>query len=343
MTAARTRRGSAQRGFTLVELLIGITLGLLVVGTVLSVYLGASRGLAHTDRYARMQENGRYALDMLAEDLAMTDFWGRMLATDAISTSLTSPIGDCGADIDVFAPDSAIMVVEHHASPTTSHFTPCTAIEDVRRAGTDLLVLKRVAGQPTAQTFVDVNDADGDGDTAETLTLGASDLQNGSVYLRANAATASLINDASAGNAPALEQQDWLYEPRVYFVRDWFDSAGDGVPTLCRVGLSGLALTDTDCLVQGIEHVHLQFGVDADDDGVPNLYTSQPSTAQIESAVTVRVFVLARSVTEDPFHDDVKSYRLGDVVVPAANDGYYRNVYSTTVTLRNPMNRVLYN
>ena len=189
--------------------MIGVTLGLLVTSAVLSVYLGASRGLAHTDRYARMQENGRYALRMLAEDVAMTDFWGRMTATDTIATGLASPAGDCGAGVDIFDASSALMVVEHHDSPSLSQFTPCTAIESVRQAGTDILVLKRVAGTPTAETLIDVNDVDGDSDTAETLTVGAGDLQTGTVYLRANAAAGSLINDADAGNAPGLDQQDW--------------------------------------------------------------------------------------------------------------------------------------
>jgi hypothetical protein len=34
---------------------------------------------------------------------------------------------------------------------------------------------------------------------------------------------------------------------------------------------------------------------------------------------------------------------LGDEPVPAANDGFYRRVYTTTVSLRNPLNLNLLN
>jgi len=243
----------------------------------------------------------------------------------------------------VFDPASALMYANHHASPAVVHFTACAAIESTRRVGTDLLMIKRVAGDSTSSTFVDANDVDADGDTSETLTLGASDLQSGVVYLRGNNIIANLINDASSGNTPALDQQDWRYDPHLYFVRNYFETAGDGVPALCRARLAASSLDTVDCIVQGIEDVHVEFGIDSDNDGVANRYTSQPTLADMASVVTARIFVLARSVTGDPFHDDQKSYRLGDVAIAASNDEFYRNVYSTTVTLRNPKNRSVFN
>ena len=44
------------------------------------------------------------------------------------------------------------------------------------------------------------------------------------------------VDTASSGNPPASGEADWRYVPRMYFVRDHFDSPGDGVPSLCATG-----------------------------------------------------------------------------------------------------------
>ena len=56
-----------QTGLTLVELMIAVTIGLVISGAVLGVYVNAVRSFSQDERYARMQENGRYALRVLAD------------------------------------------------------------------------------------------------------------------------------------------------------------------------------------------------------------------------------------------------------------------------------------
>ncbi len=131
---ARTNnRPGLQRGLTLIELMLGVTLGFLVSGIVLSLYVNTSRSLAQNERYAWMQENARFALKALSEDLTMADFWGRVIATDVIGPSVTSPTGDCGVDIDIFNGNTATLVNNYHASPASTQFTPCAALmSDVR-------------------------------------------------------------------------------------------------------------------------------------------------------------------------------------------------------------------
>ncbi len=51
----------------------------------------------------------------------------------------------------------------------------------------------------------------------------------------------------------------------------------------------------------------------------------------------------SRSSDPDPFHVNSKTYVLGDAVVAAANDGHYRSVFTTTVSLRNLANRSVMN
>jgi hypothetical protein len=45
--------------------------------------------------------------------------------------------------------------------------------------------------------------------------------------------------------------------------------------------------------------------------------------------------VLVRGSSEVNGYSNDKSYQLGDLNVAAANDGYYRKVYGTTVLMKN--------
>ena len=328
-------------GFSLVELMVAISLGVVMTVTVLASYIATSRSMAEDERYALMQENGRYALKVLSEDLAMVDFWGQMINTTAITTTLAVAGANCATEPNLLDPTSALMFNNYHvnaitAAPPDVHFTPCSDVTDDHQAGTDIVVIKRVEGSPTEGAAI--SDA---------------------VYLRTNGTTGTLIDDADVG-APIVGESDWRYVPRMYYVRDHNFTAGDGIPSLCRmdlvlsVGSHGFGeltnpatlagnFDEPTCLAEGVEDIHLQFGVDTDLDGVANQYFSAPTIAQMESVVTVRIYLLMRSATVVPYYTNSKSYQLGDVAIAAPNDGFLRRVYSTTVSLRNPTSLNLLN
>ena len=264
--ARSNKRTGHQLGFTLIELMLGVTLGFLVSAIVVSLYVNTSKGLAQNERYAWMQENARFVLKTLSEDLSMVDFWGRLMATDVIGTAVASPVGDCGIDVNVFNGDAAILVNNNHVSPAATQFVPCALLTANIRPNTDLLVLKRVQGSSTSSTFVDVADIDNDTNTTEILTLGGSALNNGVVYLRSTSANGSFVANASAANPPGLGETDWRYIPRVYFVRTFYEVPGDQIPSFCRLVIAGAGLTATECIAEGIEDFHIQFGIDTDSD-----------------------------------------------------------------------------
>lgn len=56
-------------GFTLIELMVGIALGLLVIGIVTGIFLNVSANRRDMERAGRQIENGRYALQLLNDDL----------------------------------------------------------------------------------------------------------------------------------------------------------------------------------------------------------------------------------------------------------------------------------
>lgn len=343
----RPRRGSGvrarQRGMSLVELMISLTIGMLITASVLTVYVNAGRNFAFDEQYGRMQENARYALRVLGEDLVMGDFWGPMVSTDTISSTLVPPADDCGETLELFEADIGVLFNNQHDGAAVAQFAPCTVVSANHQGTSAMVAIKRVAGEPTARVFVDAADSDADGDTAETISTGTGALVNGQVYLRTNGTSGSLIANASAGNPPAVGWSDWHYTPRMYFVRDHFQAPGDGVPALCRLDIALQSLSAVSCLAEGIEDMHLEFGLDTDLDGIANRFTAIPIAAEMETVVSVRVHLLMRSTDAIPFYENQKSFRLGAKVVPAANDGFLRGVFSTTVAMRNSANRNLFN
>lgn len=58
-----------QNGFTLVELMVALVLGLLVVGAASALFLSSRRTYGATASVNRMQENGRAAFEIMARDL----------------------------------------------------------------------------------------------------------------------------------------------------------------------------------------------------------------------------------------------------------------------------------
>jgi type IV pilus assembly protein PilW len=69
MTHTPFQKKAAQRGFTLVELMIALMLGLLVVGAAGSLFLSNRRVYGTTESINRIQENQRSAFEMLARDI----------------------------------------------------------------------------------------------------------------------------------------------------------------------------------------------------------------------------------------------------------------------------------
>ena len=98
-------------------------------------------------------------------------------------------------------------------------------------------------------------------------------------------------------------------------------------------------------LVEGIEHMEIEYGLDADGDGSADSFTSAPAGfAAWGNVVAVKVYLLARALEPTLGYDDNKVYRLGPTTLPAApatgfHDGFSRHVYSAFIRLYNPAGR----
>ena len=140
-----------QRGLTIVELMVALVIGLLITGTAAALFLQGSRAHAEDDRYARMLENGRFALDLLAEDLRMADFWGEMLEPGLITNGAGVAGEDCG--LNLFSGTDRLFYDNNHVGMTSAtlnlNAAGCLAVTGAIDPGTDVLGFKRAAGTAT--------------------------------------------------------------------------------------------------------------------------------------------------------------------------------------------------
>lgn len=98
-------------------------------------------------------------------------------------------------------------------------------------------------------------------------------------------------------------------------------------------------LGDPQELVRGIENMQISYGVDTNNDRSADQYVDATAVAATDWAnvISVRVAVLATSVEDTlPLNEtDTNTYNLDGVTIDPPNDRQLRQVFTTTITLRN--------
>ncbi|HEV7453721.1 MAG TPA: PilW family protein, partial [Candidatus Saccharimonadales bacterium] len=148
------------------------------------------------------------------------------------------------------------------------------------------------------------------------------------------------------------------YRTHIYFIAN-NDNGSDRIPTLKRVelGTSGSAANFSPtpvALVEGIENLQIEYGIDTAGNGAPGLYTTDPDSAPAcsgaacvtnwRNVVADKLNLLARNTTASPGYTDTKVYTLGSttadtVTVSPNTKNFKRHVYQTAVLLSNPAGR----
>jgi type IV pilus assembly protein PilW len=338
----KTMRPSLQRnrGFTLIELMIAVTLGLLILAALTSFFVRTSANRTELERNSRQIENGRYAVSSLRDDLQLAGFFADISQPSTTVWKLpeacvTDPAAvptNWGFKPDKIAPELPVPLFVY--ADGTGKPAGCTPNHV---ANTDVIVVRRLHTEPVAvaglgatpnQVFVQVSECKDDDDTTPFV-----------VDVGKNAANFKLrkLDCKTAADVRRFREQ-------LYYVRDYSVTAGDGIPTLVRVELDGDAasvVTNTVPLVEGIENLKVDWGVDADGNGSPETWkrcdVATPCVAADWSNVTAaRIFVLSRNLEPTTGFKDDKTYLLGlSGMTAATNDAYKRHVYSAVISMPN--------
>jgi len=78
---------SYQSGISLIEIMVALLIGVFLLGGVLQIFIGSKQTYWMQENLSRLQENGRLALDFLANDIRMAGYWG-CLGTSSTNTDI---------------------------------------------------------------------------------------------------------------------------------------------------------------------------------------------------------------------------------------------------------------
>lgn len=67
-------RSEIQRGFSLIELMVAMTVSLILLGGVIQIFVSNKQSYRVVDGYSRLQENGRYAVDVLSRYIRLAGY-----------------------------------------------------------------------------------------------------------------------------------------------------------------------------------------------------------------------------------------------------------------------------
>jgi len=331
-----------QTGVSLVELMIGITIGLFLLIGVVSVFGNSNRVYTELNQASQQIENGRFAVQILSDDVGHAGFYGRYYGSLPVPGALPDPCEK--VDMTVLRTGAALPIQGYNA-PASSPITGCVPAAN-HVAGTDILVVRRADSNVTA--------------------IGS--LTAAQVYMQANAdpneSQNPIIKLGAAANFPLLNKDATTLAPvRKYHVHIYFvapcsvpagggsvctganDDAGRPIPTLKRLELTlnaggalDMVLTP---LVEGIENLQIDYGIDTDGDGAPNgAYVAAPAgIADWQNVVAVRVNVLARNLEPSGGYTDTKQYDMGVIGLVNPGGSYKRHVYNAVVRIVNPSAR----
>jgi prepilin-type N-terminal cleavage/methylation domain-containing protein len=327
-------RISKQKGLSLVELLVALALSAALMAGIIEVYLENKRNYVQNEEYARLQENGRYALGLLKREVKMAGFFGGL--PDVSDISATSVVTDCvgtgnwaldvSASIEIANDVSSGVAAQtiRGSSSASSATLTCISPSELQ-AGSDLLVIRRTADTATLEDGV-FNIAES-ADKQRYLRIGEYGADKDWAFLASE-------DIPGADQTSGSEVDYWRYYTNIFYLRSYSASVGDGIPTLCIERLQNDAFGGADCLVEGVEDFQVEVGIDTDDDGYVNQFVAAPTSTQLESAVAVRLHVLVRSINDLQGYTNNKTYLLGSKSI-TSNDAFLRQVYSSTVQLRN--------
>lgn len=337
------------RGFTLVEFMIATAIGLIIVAA-LTAMLASNMTARNELAKANVQiENGRYAIDMLREDIRLAGFFGEYYPSSTATVAYNVP-DPCATVLDQMGlasenyrwnTSSSIQMPVGVHGYTGSDTTP-TCLTN-RKSGTDILVIHRLS---TTSVTID-SDQNGHADTNVALSSGnvtyaslgsdyymqisrCTDVPPEASFVVDHDTSQFVLHSETPTGSPPNCMNGGLNSVRKYVVRAFYiatcddcSGSGDGIPTLkmaeltangggvCATGTSATCGTITiTSIAQGIENMQLEYGIDDTGTGTPARFVAAPAAADWKNAVAVKIFLLARNTESTVGYTDTKAYSL---------------------------------
>lgn len=350
-------------GFSLIELLVAMAVGLVLIGGLYQVFVGSTGTYSVNERLSRVQENGRFALYLMRNEILGAGYLGCLQDVGELTSTLNDPTafvldfnqaiyGLEATGTNAWADDTAAV------TPTATGTADLALTSPVNHS--DMLVIRGIDPNVTIELTAEMPLSSADLKLSSGLSgilaaggndiLLVTDCEGATVFQTTGYTTSNGNTVHNTGGLPAPTDPDYpgnatkdlghtfaegsqIFFPRTatYYVRN--NDAGE--PALYRkIGLNAV-----EELVEGVESMQLRYGVDTDGDRMADGYVKATGISDWSQVVSVRVGLLMRSAKE-VLHGplDTAQYDIdGDGVTDfdPADDRRIRLVMSMTVGVRN--------
>ncbi len=316
----------SMRGFSLVELMVAIAIGLILVAGLATLFANSSQTGNEIDKSIRQIENGRYAAELLSEDISVAGYYGE-LSTTGMTFGAASA---CATAVSALGWDNAALTGPVAVTGFNATEAAALACLTNYKGGTAALALRHL----------------------DTTAVAPGASTNGGVYLQTSRcstdpnATRFIISTTPTDftlrglNCTAINSVQ-RYITRIYYVASCNECGVDTIPTLKRAELKGNQMVISP-LAEGIEEVAYDYGFDTSGDGTPDTYlTGLSGVAGAQdndwgNVVGIRIHMLSRTTETSSGSPDSKIYGLGlSGTRGPFNDSYKRRAYTVTMRVNN--------
>jgi type IV pilus assembly protein PilW len=317
---------------TLVELMVALAIGAFLMIGAITAFMQSRATFRVTESLARMQENARFALDLIEADVRMAHYWGLNTVTSTVVNRAAPAAGAFPGMLHPCGNNWAVNLDRAVEGSNNGYGMGCpTTPATVPQGTADTLVVRHASEDIVAPAAggIHIQSVRGTGDSL--IFVGAA---------------------IPAGYTMATSETHRLVVNGYYVSRtSALSTATNLIPSLRVQTLqaSGLGSVQNQELVAGIEDLQVQFGVDTNVPGHPDrgsidryLNPNDPMITPGAAGfnpnaeiLAVRVWLRVRAERIENGFQDNTVYQYADQVVGPFPDAFRRMVVSKTIYLRN--------
>lgn len=320
------RRRAASRGFSLIELMIAMVLGLLVVAGLINLFIANRKAYQVQAGNNFLQENLRIASDRIGWSLRMADFWGgnstASVVVNASATAVITASGGCTATWATAVDPGATGGGAVHGYDGAATFpldVGCIGNAANYVPGSDVLVVRYADPQMLAPGPAEAGFA-----PAESTTISGNPKQ---VFLLSVPDAAAQLFAGTPPTVTVIKAHTYVhpYGLDVYYLRPCSvlptggkcTAAADGgspIPTLMRMHLTSDGTMVSEAVVEGVEQLKFEYGVAPDlTDNIVPTYAKAAGVTQWGNVVSVRVGIVAVNPVREMTVPHTATFNLGTV------------------------------